>query len=73
MYGALLVVGYSAGHAIVSRVWIPGRVFFIPGNRESGNVIPGRPGMAFTGEQYYYRSGAMKSRNSQTGAVKPLN
>jgi len=33
------------------RVWIPGRIFFVPGNRESKNVIPGipgHPGMAFT-------------------------
>jgi len=39
----------SADHSV--RVWIPGRVFFVPGNRESGNVIPGIPGcpgMAFT-------------------------
>jgi len=28
-----------------ARVCIPVRVFFIPGNQESGNFIPGRPGM----------------------------
>jgi len=43
-----MAYGKLNGHMlndVTCRVWIPWGVFFVPGNRESGNVIPGRPEM----------------------------